>query len=251
VHLSLYKQAPLCYNVDRKRGDGIVSKEIVILIYCAICCVLLGQNEASGNIGSRSYSIWYETHFLVEKKGICKLIYFKPKHFERYTLYEVIAFFSSYISIPVFGAFGVLFSVGLIDSNVIFFVAGVTVIFSLLSQLIIVTINDIGSHRDKKKRFYLETGEREGVLNVPEIPLSSENKLMSKVMQLAISSRNNPYFTKYNLWDSYHTRIKEAGKDPCKRNRVNLDYIEYFKNMNHLVVIKENKSGSLQLKIKK
>lgn len=163
----------------------------------------------------------------------------------------MIAFFSSYISIPVFGAFGVLFSVGLIDSNVIFFIACVTVIFSLLSQLIIVIINDIGSYRDKKKRFYLETGEREGILNIPEFPLSSENKLVSKVMQLAISSRNNPYFTKYNLWDSYHTRIKEAGKDPCKRNRVNLDYIEYFKNMDHLVVIKENKSGSLQLKIKK
>ena len=35
--------------------------------------------------------------------------------------------------------------------------------------------------------------------------------------------------------------------DPQKRDKVNLDYIEYFKNIERLVVIKENKNGSLQL----
>ena len=62
--------------------------EIILLLYSLVACVLNGQNEASGNIGNRSYSLWYETHFLIEKKGICKLIYFKPKHFDRYTLYK-------------------------------------------------------------------------------------------------------------------------------------------------------------------
>ena len=61
--------------------------DIIILIYGAICWFAFGQMEASGNIGNRSYSIWYSTHCLMEKKGICKLIYFKPKHFDRYTLY--------------------------------------------------------------------------------------------------------------------------------------------------------------------
>ena len=45
--------------------------------------------------------------------------------------------------------------------------------------------------------------------------------------------------------------MKQARDDPEKQNQVNLDYIEYFKNMEHLVVMKENKNGSLQLKIKK
>lgn len=67
--------------------------DIIILIYGAICWFAFGQTEASGNIGNRSYSIWYSTHCLMEKKGICKLIYFKPKHFDRYTLYEVVTFF--------------------------------------------------------------------------------------------------------------------------------------------------------------
>jgi hypothetical protein len=121
----------------------------------------------------------------------------------------------------------------------------------LLSQLVIVLINDIGSHRDEKKKFYLENGERKTISPIPESLLPKDNKLMSKVIQLSMNSRNNTYFTIYNLWDSYHVRLKEAGKDIEKRNKVNLDYIEYFRNIDHLMVIKENKSGSLQLKIQK
>lgn len=225
--------------------------DIVILIYGAICWLASGQVEASGNIGNRSYSIWYSTHCLVEKKGLCKLIYFKPKHFDRYTLYEVITFFVSYISIIVFATLGVLCYVDLINTTVMNVCVVSSTGFILFSQLVIVLINDIGSHRDEKKKFYLENGERETISPMPESWLPKDNQLMSKVIQLSMNSRNNPYFTIYNLWDSYHVRLKEAGKDAEKRNKVNLDYIEYFKNMKYLIVIKENKSGSLQLKIQK
>lgn len=225
--------------------------DIIILIYGAICWFAFGQMEASGNIGNRSYSIWYSTHCLMEKKGLCKLIYFKPKHFDRYTLYEVITFFVSYISIIVFATLGVLCYVDLINTKVMNVVVISSTVLILLSQLVIVMINDIGSHRDEKKKFYLEIGERETILSIPESLLPKDNKLMSKVIQLSMNSRNNAYFTIYNLWDSYHVRLKEAGKDIEKRNKVNLDYIEYFRNINCLVVIKENKSGSLQLKIQK
>ena len=225
--------------------------DIIILIYGAICWFAFGQMEASGNIGNRSYSIWYSTHCLVEREGICKLIYFKPKHFDRYTLYEVIAFFVSFISIIIFAILAIICCVDLFNIKVM----NISVVSStgliLLSQLVIVLINDIGSHRDEKKKFYLENGERETTPPIPESLLPKDNKLMSKVIQLYMNSRNNAYFTIHNLWDSYHVRLKEAGKDTEKRSKVNLDYIEYFKNINHLVVIKENKNGSLQLKIQK
>ena len=65
----------------------------LIIIFPMLGAIAWLQNEASGNIGNRPYSSWYETHFLVERKGICKLIYFKPKHFGRYTLFEVACFF--------------------------------------------------------------------------------------------------------------------------------------------------------------
>ena len=187
----------------------------------------------------------------MEKKGICKLIYFKPKHFDRYTLYEVVTFFVSYISIIVFAMLGALCYVDLINTTVMNVSVISSTVLILLSQLVIVMINDIGSHRDEKKRFYLENGERETIPPIPESLLPKDNKLMSKVIQLSINSRNNTYFTIYNLWDSYHVRLKEAGKDIEKRNKVNLDYIEYFRNIDYLMVIKENKSGSLQLKIQK
>ena len=225
--------------------------DIMILIYGAICGFAFGQMEASGNIGNRSYSIWYSTHCLMEKKGICKLIYFKPKHFDRYTLYEVVTFFVSYISIIVFAMLGALCYVDLINTTVMNVSVISSTVLIFLSQLVIVMINDIGSHRDEKKKFYLEIGERETILSIPESLLPKDNKLMSKVIQLSMNSRNNAYFTTHNLWDSYHVRMKEAGKDTEKRNKVNLDYIEYFKNINYLVVIKENKNGSLQLKIQK
>ena len=55
--------------------------EIFSLVFGIILSFVMGQDNAWGNIGNRSYSIWYETHFLIKKQGICKLIYFKPKHF--------------------------------------------------------------------------------------------------------------------------------------------------------------------------
>ena len=72
-------------------------EEVFFLVFGIIIVFLMGQNIAAGNIGNRSYSLWYETHFLIKKQGICKLIYFRPKHFGRYTLYEVISFFVSFL----------------------------------------------------------------------------------------------------------------------------------------------------------
>lgn len=227
------------------------TNEMAILIYAAIYCVFWGQIEASGNIGNRSYSVWYHTHCLVEKKGVCKWIYFKPKHFDRYTLHEVVSFFASYIAVIVFGILGCLRLADMIHSNTLYACAFTIVGLIFLSTFIIVLINDIGSHRDKKKKFYLEYGEREIAPIAPQSLLPCDDKLVSKVIQLTLDNRNHTYFTIYNLWDSYHVRLKEAGKDTQKRNKVNLDYIGYFKNIKNLKVIKENKSGSLQLKIQK
>ena len=225
------------------------TNDVVVLILGAVYWFSVGQLEASGSIGNRSYSIWYNTHFLIEKKGVCKLIYYKPKHFDRYTLYEVIAFFTSYVSIPLFAVLGIFRYFDLISTRGIFAIVFASTALILLSQLLIVTVNDVGSYRDKKKKFYLENGERAVAPPLPDM-LPDGNTLTSKVMKLYFDNRNNPYYTLHNLKDSYHVRLKEAKGDPQKIDKVNLDYIEYFKNIERLVVIKENKNGSLQLKIK-
>lgn len=77
--------------------------DIVLLIWGLICFLLIGQGCASEYIGNRFYSAWYETHFLIEKKGVTKLIYFKPKHFGRYTLYEVFRFSFRFCKLSFWG----------------------------------------------------------------------------------------------------------------------------------------------------
>ncbi len=224
--------------------------EIIIMIYSLVVCMMIGQLEASGNIGNRSYSLWYETHFLIEKKGICKLIYFQPKHFDRYTLYEVIAFFGSYLAIPVTGILAILCLTDVINQQFLLIFAGSVSGLGMISMFLIAVINDIGARKDQKKQFYLESGERENVFQMPKEMLSGVGKHTATIIQIYVNNRNNAYFTVYNLWDSYHVRLKQAKNDAQKKNRVQLDYIQYFRNIDRLVVIKENKDGSLQLKIK-
>lgn len=227
------------------------TNDYVILVYCTIACILFGQLEASGNIGNRAYSIWYETHFLIEKKGICSLIYYKPKHFARYTLYEVVSFFVSFLCVFLFLLLGVSRYVGWISSEALDIIACSVATLVYFSAFAIAMVNEIGSRRDEKKKFYLETGERQTVPFPQEPAIPNADKLMTDVIRIWASNRNQPYFTIHNLWDSYRTWLKEAGNDPQKQSQVNLDYIEYFKNIEHLVVVKENKNGSLQLRIQK
>jgi len=224
---------------------------LIGFICCGVVCFAWGQMEAAGNIGNRAYAVWYRTHFLVEKRGICKVIYFRPKHFERYTLYEVLSFFASYLYVLVFAAVGLLFYLGVVPREAIFVTVGVAVFLQFFSAFAIVLVNDIGSRRDEKKKFYLASGEREILPPLPDSFLEGQSKLAVQVMQMAIDCRNQPYFTVHNLWDSYHARLHEAGTDLQKRDRVNLAYIAYFQNIPYLTVIKENKNGSLQLRIDK
>ena len=128
--------------------------------------------------------------------------------------------------------------------NVLFIVA-IGLLF--ISSFVIVIINDIGSHKDDKKRFYLETGERKvyEIQDIPSFVDNLNNKLMSKVISLGIQQRNNTYFTIYNLRDSYYTKIEKAKNDITKIENINKEYINYFKNIEKLVVLKENKDGTL------
>lgn len=221
--------------------------DVFILIIGIIMILLMGQLAGSGNIGNRAYSSWYETHFLMERKGICRLIYYTPKHFGRYTLYEVCSFFSSFIYCAIAVVVAFLAHVNVVTEivlNVLFIVA-IGLLF--ISSFVIVIINDIGSHKDDKKRFYLETGERKvyEIQDIPSFVDNLNNKLMSKVISLGIQQRNNTYFTIYNLRDSYYTKIEKAKNDITKIENINKEYINYFKNIEKLVVLKENKDGTL------
>lgn len=224
--------------------------DIVLLIWGLICFLLIGQGCASGYIGNRFYSAWYETHFLIEKKGVTKLIYFKPKHFGRYTLYEVFSFFFSFLQIILLGILSILLILNILSQSAFRIIISSIAFLIIFAEIFIVIINDIGSCKDKKKRFYLATGERE-ITELEDLILDKQNKQITKAIKLSYQMRYNSYFTIHNLRASYYRRINEAKKDPIKTEKINKEYIEYFKNIKKLVVEKENKDGSLVLKIKK
>ena len=192
--------------------------EIARLAFGIAAFFAFGQTEAAGMIGNRTYSIWYDTHLLIEKKSICRLIYFKPKHFGRYTLHEALSFFTSYLLSAVFGILCIFCANGSFSVTVLLRVIGVAIGVTIGASLLVALLNDVGDRRDQKKTFYAETGKRE--------------------------------FTVYHLWASYRVRLKETEKSPQQREQVNLEYIEYFKNVTRLIVLKENDNGSLQLRVK-
>lgn len=192
--------------------------EIARLAFGIAALFAFGQAEAAGMIGNRTYSVWYDTHLLIEKRGICRLIYFKPKHFGRYTLYEALSFFASYLWPAVFGILCVFCANGFLSAPVLLTAIGVLIGVTVASSLLVSVLNDVGTRQDQKKTFYAETGKRE--------------------------------FTVYHLWASYRVRLKETEKSPQQREQVNLEYIEYFKNVTRLIVLKENDNGSLQLRVK-
>jgi hypothetical protein len=126
---------------------------LAILLMGIIGSFLLGQNAAWGNIGNRSYSTWYETHFLIEKTGFCKWIYFKPKHFGRYTLFEVINFFLSFLLPFLFGVFALLLSTHILSKSIFNAIIGVSLLLVFISDFFICILNEIGSHKDEKNGF--------------------------------------------------------------------------------------------------
>lgn len=223
-----------------------------------LCLSIFGlqQIAAAGWIGNRIYSIYYETHFLVKKSGIMKLIYFKPCHFGRYTLYEVFCFFYSYLQIAISSLFGTL-SIFQVIGETTFIVFLVTQsLLCLFLEVFICIFNDIGSHRDEKFKLFPSGFEREvsnisdAVNNVDFSKNKRENKLLQRVMKGYNTLANNEYYTIYNLRQSFNIRIDKAKSDKDKIAKINADYLNYFKNLDKLEITKENKDGSLVINVK-
>ena len=229
------------------------TNDLIWLIYAAIGTFLAGQVEASGNIGNRAYSVWYETHLLLERKGLCRLIYFKPKHFGRYTLYEAANFFTSCLCIPLYAILGLLFAAERISATVFGLVLYAPFALWLSSLLAILLLNDIGSHRDQRKKFYAENGQRE-LQPFPEefeaTKLTQKEQNLWNIVKHTHDLRNTPHYNLYHLKDSYHAELKCARNDPAKVDQVQLKYIAFFKTMERLVVVKEQKNGVLILNMK-
>lgn len=224
---------------------------LIVLICTAYFLVNLAwcQIAASGYIGCRSFSSFYETHFLFRKKRLCKLIPYKPKHFGRYTFYEVFNFFYSCFQLVPVSIIILVYCFGCENYTFFGIYFNANFVFIVLFNVIVCIINDIGSHFDEKKEFYPESEKINLSGNEDKIEIIDDTEEKSAKEIIKINNLNKEYYTIYDLWQSYYIEMRTANAEE-KKDSINSKYIKYFKNIKNLVVKKEYKSGKLLMEIK-
>ena len=213
-----------------------------------------GHLAASGYIGNRPYSIFYETRCLIRPVGLFRLVYFRPKHFGRHTCFEVCAFFASYLQIPYQAALWLLGRSPVLDENLLPLLCGLPLFLLFFSTFAIVMVNEVGARRDEKKRFYLLEGERKAHPvsdgDASRVANITGNAFAKEILKKYSETHENPYFTAHNLRESYRVHLARAGRDPQKAETVNARYVAYFRRIEELVVTRENRDGSLALRFR-
>lgn len=98
----------------------------------------------------RQWSMYVHSNFLVGNSGLCRLIYFAPKHFGSYRLYEVVIFFWCYACNIVNT---VLLVIALVHSDMISVATWVNVVGMVASYLMLIVdtvVCDINNYRCNK-----------------------------------------------------------------------------------------------------
>lgn len=192
---------------------------INIIVLSILLFIVLFINPLS--IGNRPYSMHYKSHGLVERKGVIKLLYFKPKHFHRYHISEVISYFLSFFYL----IFGIVFAiVSELNPSLNFVGMDVLAISYILFMFFFIS-----------KIIYMEiTYRKEEKYRIGETNIEIDDKLMNEIFKYAGTIR-------FNLDHSYDLRLKKIDpNDKEKINELDREYIQYYKDYKKIYV-KNNK----------
>ena len=192
-------------------------------------------------IGNRAYSIDYETRCLVRRRGLCKLIYFKPEHFGRYSIWEVAFFFFSYLQLILFS---VLFALSFFYdiARVAARGAVIVVIVSLTAMVARIAYNDITCAIEDRKMGYRPKRKKRSEIPSYGIPGVSD-KLMDALDEL---SRTIKYQLQY-LYDKKRNRIKNGDREALER--LADEFVWYFKNYLNVEVDEDKETVILKGKL--
>ena len=172
-------------------------------------------------IGNRQYSMHYKSHNLLKRDGVLKLIYFKPKHFHKYSIFEVIDFFASYI-ILLNGIFFFIFSYFFDVSKFGVIISGIFLGASFLFEIGRIFYIDISRVREEK---YMKR-------TVPNLP--DNNITNSKIFQSMLSYSQT---IRYELEQHYKKEIESLNDDDSELEKIDEKYIGYFKNYKDLSIL--------------
>ncbi len=181
------------------------------------------------NIGNRPYSMWYESHFLIKKKGIIKLIYFKPKHFHRYSLFEVVSFFMSYLILfsgIILTIISRFYPNILIVSNI---AIGATVLSQILFEVVVIIIIEVT--KAKEDAFYKEQRAVKDDLEVSDElkKIKIDKKDFYDVFDFFRCSS-------FQLESIYIKRLKQLKGKEDKINLLDEEFIQYYRNYKKIIV---------------
>lgn len=143
-------------TANRSERRGLAGNGIIRLgLFGGMRFFLLFGRTSRGERKYRKQRLfsWYETHFLVGRRGLCRLIYFSPKHNGRYTLYEACSFFWSFIQVFVVGLLILLVCVEILPVSCIRICLLSMFVLVIVAEVAVTLINDIGSHFDNNKKF--------------------------------------------------------------------------------------------------
>lgn len=205
-----------------------MSREAGMMLFGLLTCFGFSQISVF-NIGNRPYSMYYKSHALFERKGLVKLIYFKPKHFHRYSVWEIGFFFYSYIELITLGIlFGVGFKFPAIHATGVFVSFGCCSLV-LLAEIIRVTILEIQYRREDKYR-----AEPKPDLENFDLP-NSEPKINNKIMKgLFIYSGT----IRAKLDSLYNRKIEKAKGDIVKIDNIDKEFIQYYRDYKKIYIEK-------------
>ena len=159
----------------------------------------------------------YKSHCLVEKKGLMNLIYYKPKHFHRYHISEVISFFLSFFFLILGIAFSIISEINNSLSLILIKILGIFSLIWLIGSFVKVLYIDITYKKEQKYR-------------LSEASLDFNNKLMNEMFKYAGSLR-------FNLDYSYNSRLKKVNpNDKEKINEIDLEYIQYYRDYKKIYI---------------
>lgn len=195
--------------------------EIIILSFA----IFVWLQVSILTIGNRSYSMHYESHALFKRKWLLKLIYFKPKHFHRYTVWDVVEFFSSYIIIIIslifFPLSFVFDNLGKVYSIILLVVLGISMFFEVAKIIYI----DISNRH--------ELGN--WLKNDFNPPLNEKkSKVLSAIIAYGTTNRKR-------IDNLYENKLKNVNpKDTVKIEKLDDEFIQYYRDYKKLYFYGDN-----------
>ena len=206
-----------------------MSREASLLLF-GLLTVFFFSNIRVTFIGNRSYSMYYESHALVERKGILKLIYYKPKHFHRYSIWEVLLFFYSYLVLIVLG---IMFGIGFIYPFL--HTAGLIATLCCMGLFIIAEFTrviciDIQSKKEDK--YHISPTSNADKLDLSDVKDKWTKDIVKNTFIYGFTIHNQ-------LIGLYEKRIKKAKGDINKIDTIDKEFIQYYRDYQKISIEKD------------